>query len=273
MVRQLAARFASVAAVALASGAALAQAPGSGDDWGSLSPVTVLLRMKKAYATCRSYRDTGTVKTVGAIEGGSFASEVPFATAFARSGAFRFQFEDRGLGDRAAAYIVWSEGDEVRSWWDAKPGVRRPASLQEALDAAAGITNDASIRVPGMLLPATVGAGAPLIDPERVDDEVDRGVACICIRGQSRATPYVVSSGSVTATVRDETTTLWLDRASLLIRRIEQRRTLDTYTTTITTTYSPELNVDVPLADLAFNPPASASPTPAPSAPAAAPPR
>jgi len=254
--------FLAASVIALATGALAQGGPPATGDPASLSAVKILLTMKKVYATCASYRDTGTVRTTGTIEGGSFGSEVPFATAFVRPGPFRFQFEDRGLGDRSSVYIVWSNGSEVRSWWDAEPGVRSPGSLQEALDAPAGITSDASIRVPGMLLPATVGAGAPLIDPERIDDETDRGVACFRIKGKSRATPYTLSGGSVSATVRDETTTLWIDRALFVIRKIEQRQTLDTYKSTITTTYTPELDPVMTPAEDAFNPPAAGQPAP-----------
>ena len=66
--------------------------------------------------------------------------ERPFATAFVRPGRFRFQFTDTGLGDRSSRYIVWADGNEVLSWWDAKPGVRHPGALQDALAPAAGIS-------------------------------------------------------------------------------------------------------------------------------------
>lgn len=231
---------------------ALAQAPPTVPDVASMSAVKILLTMQKVYAGCRSYRDSGEVRRSSETDGGHFGSEVPFSTRFVRGGVFRFQFTDRGLGERSSAYVVWSDGKEVRSWWDAQPGVRHPASLQEALDAASGISADSSLRVPGMLLPKVVGGGAPLLDPERIGDDMDRGVACLRIRGKGRRTPYTQTSGSITVTVRDESVTLWLDRATLLLRKVEETRTMDTYRSRITTTYDPQMDVEIPAGDLAF---------------------
>jgi hypothetical protein len=248
--------------------AAAAAGPASGQS-ADPSPVQVLLTMKRTYSGCRSYRDTGKVKTRSVMEDSTFGNDVPFTTAFVRDGAFRFQFTDTGLGDRASLCILWWDGAEVQSWWDAKPGVRRSDSLQQSLDAATGISGGASVRVPGMLLPAVVGAGAPLVDPERAADDVVGGASCYRLKGRSRATPYTESSGSITVTVKDEVVTLWIDRASFLLRKVEEARTLDSYRSTRTTTYTPEVNVDVPAEQLAFSPPAAppASPTPAPQKP------
>jgi hypothetical protein len=237
---------------ALLAASASAQAPPAAADAGSMSAVQVLLAMKKVYGNCRSYRDSGDVRRSSETDGGHFGSEVPFATAFVRGGAFRFQFTDEGLGESASEYVVWSDGKDVRSWWDAQPGVRRVASLQEALDAASGISADSSLRVPGMLLPHVVGGGAPLLDPERIGDDTDRGVPCLRIRGKGRRTPYTQTSGSITVTVQEDTLTLWIDRATFLLRRVEELQVMDTYRTRSTTTYEPQMNVEIPAAELAF---------------------
>lgn len=253
------ARNAITAIVMLGCAASAASQDGqAANDPASLDPVRILMRMKKVYASCRSYRDSGEVRTKGFIEGGSFGSKVPFATAFVRGGPFRYQFTDEGMGDRSSAYIVWTDGGtEVRSWWDASPGVRGPVSLQEALDAASGVSGGSSLRVPGMLLPRTVGAGVLLVAPERLEDDVDRGVWCFRIRGKSRATPYERTSGSVSVTVEDETVTVWVDRSAFLLRRVEEEATLSTYRSVTTTTYTPEIDIEIPAEQLAFNPPAA----------------
>jgi hypothetical protein len=244
----------SIGGVAGVAPARAQDQPAEGGEGGP-GAVKILLTMKRVYASCRSYRDTGEVKTESRIEGGEFGGEQPFSTSFVRPGPFRFEFTDRGLGERSSVYIVWSDGAEVRSWWDAQPGVRRPTSLQEALDVASGISGGSSLRVPGMLLPGTVGSGPPLIDPERIADAVDGGSACYRIRGRDRVTPYTFTAGAMTVTVKDETVTFWIDRGSYLLRKVEDARTLDTYTSLITTTYEPEIDVDVPAGQLAFAPP------------------
>jgi len=96
-----------------------------------------------------------------------------------------------------------------------------------------------------MLLPAIIGAGAPLVGPERSSDADDRGIACFRIAGKSRATPYTQTTGSITVTVQDEAVTLWIDRATFLLRKVEDVKTLSTYRMTRTTTYTPELDIDL----------------------------
>jgi hypothetical protein len=241
----------------LAVAALVVAAPAAhGEGEPGASPVKILLAMKRAYSSCRSYRDTGLVKTTSVTdENSSFGSEQPFATVFVRPGHIRFQFTDTGLGERSSLYIVWSDGTEVRSWWDAKPGVRRPASIQEALEVATGISGGSSVRVPGLLMPDQVPEGAPLITPERIDDGDDRGVPCTRVRGKSRQTPYTIKMGARTVTVQDETVTLWIDHSTSLLRRVEETRTYTDYRSQSTTTYTPEIDVEITPSQLAFNPP------------------
>jgi len=218
-----------------------------------LSPVRILLNMRRAYGGFRSYRDDGVVRTSSVTEDSRFGSETPFSTAFTRPGPLRFEFVDRGLGERSSRIVLWWNGAEVRSWLDAQSGELRSESLRQALEAAGGISGGASLRVPGLLLPTVVGADAPLISPERLPDAVDRGVWCVRLTGKSRATPYLQASGPSPITVQDESITLWLDRSNLLLRRVEDVKTLSTYTLTRTTSYSPEADVVI-LPDLLRTP-------------------
>lgn len=223
----------------------------------SLTPVKILLRTEKVYRTCRSYRDNGEVRTTILTDGGRAGSERPFRTAFVRPGRFRFQFTDTGLGERSSSYIVWSDGAEVRSWWDAKPGVRNPGPLRDALGVATGISGGSSTRVPGLLLPDQFGAGPLLVAPERIEDAPEAGAACFRIRGKSQKTPYTLMMGGQSLTVQDESITLWIDRATYLLRKVDEDRTLDTYRSESVTTYTPEIDIDIPATDLAFGAPAA----------------
>ncbi|MGD1148212.1 MAG: hypothetical protein ABR961_09705 [Thermoanaerobaculaceae bacterium] len=227
-------------------------------DAGDLTPVKILRTMERAYAGCRSYRDAGEVRTTIVTDGGRAGSDRPFTTAFVRPGRLRFQFTDPGLGERSSSYIVWSDGTEVLSWWDAKPGVRRPGSLQAALAPAAGISGGSSVRIPGLLMPEAMGEGPLLIAPERIEDGTDRGVACFRINGKSRKTPYTLSMGARVLTVKEESVTLLIDRATFLLRKVQETRTFDTYTSESTTTYTPEVDVEIPAGQLAFGAPETA---------------
>lgn len=240
--------------LALATTAPAQESPAHGDD-ATLAPETILLRMARAYRTFRSYRDSGEVRTTLLTDGGRAGNDRPFKTAFVRPDRLRFQFTDTGLGERSSAYIVWTEGTEVRSWWDAQPGVRRPESLQSALGVAAAPSGGSSTRIPGLLLPRSIGEGPIVIAAERIQDASDRGVSCFRIRGKSQKTPYMLTMGTQTFTVQDESITLWIDRATLLLRKVEDRKTFDTYTSESITTYTPEIDIEIPPTDLAFNPP------------------
>ncbi len=244
----------SVWALVLAAPLPSQEHPPSSDDT-SLTPVRILLSMERAYHGCRSYRDTGEVRTTILTDGGRAGSDRPFATVFVRPGHLRFQFTDTGLGERSSSYVVWSDGNEVRSWWDAKPGVRHPGSLQEALAVAAGISGGSSMRVPGLLMREELGAGPLLVGPERIEDASDRDVACFRIRGKSQKTPYTLTMGTQLLTVKDESITLWIDRASYLLRKVVEERTFDTYRSQAVTMYTPEIDVEIPAAQLAFNAP------------------
>lgn len=231
--------------VALAASQGAAQEPSS---------VRILLDLKKTYAACHSYRDRGEVQVRGLVEGGSFGSTVPFHTAFVRGGVFRFQLTDRGLGERESRLVLWALGGQVRTWWEAGGGERAVESLSAGLAAAAGVSAGASLRVPGLLLPGEVSGGVFLSAPERLADEEERGVLCYRLQGGGRPTPYQLVTGSGSVTVEDEQITVWVDRTSLLLRKVEERRTLSTYRTVTVTLYEPEVNIDIPPKDLAFPP-------------------
>jgi outer membrane lipoprotein-sorting protein len=228
-------------------------APG---DVAALPPETIMLRMARVYRNCRSYRDQGEVTTVQLIEGGRAGSERPFSTAFVRPDRFRFQFTDTGLGERSSRYIVWTDGDQVHSWWDAKPGVRNAGTLRDGLTVAAAVSGGSSVHIPSLLLPQEVGEGGPMIvAAERMPDAAERDVPCIRIKGKSQRTPYTLTQGSQTLTVQDENITLWIDRATLLLRKVEDRKTFSTYTSESVTTYSPEIDLEIPPEQLTFTPP------------------
>jgi outer membrane lipoprotein-sorting protein len=241
-----------VLAAATTAAAQEGQAPG---DDATLAPETILLRMARAYRTCRSYRDTGEVRTTLLIEDGRAGSDQPFRTAFVRPDRFRFQFTDKGLGERSTAYIVWTEGTEVHSWWDGQPGVRNAGTLQAALGVAAAPSVGSSTRVPGLLLPRSIGGGPIVIAAERIQDGSDRGVSCYRIRGKSQRTPYTITQGTQTLTVQDESITMWIDRATLLLRKVEDRKTFANYDSESITTYNPEFDVEIPPEQLTFKPP------------------
>ena len=89
----------------------------------------VLERMGKAYAGCKTYRDSGVVKTEFVQAPGNFTSEKPFTTAFIRPDQFRYEFKDKRPDGHVSRFIVWKNGKDVASWWDIQPGVQKHESL------------------------------------------------------------------------------------------------------------------------------------------------
>jgi hypothetical protein len=215
-----------------------------------LAAQQIMEKMATAYATCKSYRDTGSVSNVtGGIyplitnaagirtvakKPTTFSSVVSFKTAFSRPDRFRFEFQ----GNRAdSRFILWAKENEILTWWSIRPGAEKVQSLGEGIAGATGISGGSAHTVPILLLPDKI-EGRKLTDMtelKRLPDETLDGVSCFTLQGK----------------YANSTTTLWLDQKTYLIHRI--------YTGTpvrnTTTVYLPELNPAVPDSQLELNAP------------------
>ena len=114
----------------------------------------VLDRMSKTYAGCKTYGDSGVVKTLFVQDTGTRTVEIPFKTAFVRPGQFRFEYKNGT--DR---HIIWSKGKDVQTWWDLQPGIQKPESLQLAVAGATGVSSGSAARIPAMLMPDSSRVG------------------------------------------------------------------------------------------------------------------
>jgi outer membrane lipoprotein-sorting protein len=207
----------------------------------ALTAQDVLDRVAKAYAGCKSYHDSGVVKTLFVQADGNRTVEKPFATAFVRPDRFRFEYKDKAGGGPERCYIVWRKGKEVQTWWDVRPGVEKPPSLGLALAGATGVSGGSAHTVPALLLPKEVGGRrlTDLAEAKRVEDaKLDR-VDCFRIEGKFADSP----------------TTLWIDQESFLVRRIDAREQFPDFRTETTTTYHPAIDEDIPDKKLEFDPP------------------
>ncbi|MFM8175195.1 MAG: hypothetical protein ACKN81_16750, partial [Pirellulaceae bacterium] len=146
----------------------------------------VLDLMAKVYANCKAYQDTGVVTTVFIGANGNHTVEKPFTTAFVRPDRFRFEYVEKETGGQARRYIVWRKGKAVQTWWDVKPGVENPGSLELALGAATGVSGGSAHKVPSMLLPKEVGGWrlTNITEAERIDDAKLEKVDCFRIEGK-----------------------------------------------------------------------------------------
>ena len=207
----------------------------------ALKAEDVLDRMAKAYAGCKSYHDSGVVKTVFVQADGNRTVEKPFTTAFVRPDRFRFEYKEKDGGGPERRYIVWRNGKDVQTWWDVKQGVEKPKSLALALAGATGVSGSSAHTVPALLLAKEV-EGRRLMDmteAKRVEDAKLDKVDCFRIEGKFAGSP----------------TTLWIDQKKFLVRRIDAQKKFDDFRTETTTTYDPAIDEEIPEKKLEFDPP------------------
>lgn len=204
----------------------------------------IFVLMVQAYRDCKSYADSGVVKTSFIMPNGRVRTvEEPFTTAFVRPDRFRFEFQDKsGGGDRSTRYIVWRQGAQVQTWWDVKPGVATQPSLQLALAGATGVSGGSAYTIPGLLLGDEMGGWrlTTLQDATRIEDASLDAVNCYRIQGKH---------GS-------ELMTIWIDSTTFLVRRIDTGHVFENFRTEQITTYdAPAINSPVSDEKLAFDPP------------------
>jgi hypothetical protein len=127
-------------------------------------------------------------------------------------------------------------------WGDAcKPGVNSEESLSLAISGFGGISGGSSSTIPSLLLDRKDNPRlTDLTEPALLPDADLGGVSCYRIDGKDSL---------------DDVQSLWIDKSTLLVRRIEEKRTFPDFRTEETTTYEPEINVAVGAQDLDFNAP------------------
>jgi outer membrane lipoprotein-sorting protein len=150
-----------------------------------LTAQDILDRMVNAYAECKSYQDSGQVQTVFIQANGRRTDKKPFATAFLRPDRFRFEYKSIKAGGDEARHIIWRQGSDIQTWWDIRPGVERPSSLEFAVSAAQGVSSGASGKIPRLLMPNELGGvyRLGLANIKRISDETLDSVECFRIEG------------------------------------------------------------------------------------------
>jgi outer membrane lipoprotein-sorting protein len=221
-----------------------ALAQGTSADEGRAKPLMarqILDRMSKVYAACKSYQDSGVVKTVFIQPGANRTVEKPFATAFVRPDRFRFEYKEKRANGQDSRYIVWRKGKDVQTWWDITPGIKKRESLGLAVAGATGVSGSSAHTIPALRVPGEVGGRrlTEIAEPSRAEDDKLAGVACFRIVGRFAGDPM----------------TLWIDQRTLLVRRIETQHQFANFRTVTTTTYDPTIDADVHEKRLAFDPP------------------
>lgn len=205
----------------------------------------VMDRMARTYAACASYRDKGVVTNTFFEMGSTRVEKKPFSTAFVRPDRFRFEYLARFPSSaRWYRHIIHSDASGTRTWGNpCESGVVQEKSLELAIAGFMGISGGSSARVPSMLLPSKDSRAATgLFQLKRLPDEDLDGAACYRIEGMDDL---------------GEMESLWIDKQSMLLRRVDESHTFPDFRVETVTTCEPEIGITIPQKELDFAPPAA----------------
>ena len=220
-------------------------------------PVGLARKVETLYASCRTYRDTGKVNQVvrdarGQEQGIGEIKPRKITTAFVRPDKFRFEFDDERRG-KLTRHLIWMGDRKVKTWWDIRPGVQTPMSLELALGAAAGVTESSSVTIPPLLLPELLNRPKAMSEgPGKLsllEDEAIGPHACRRLRRRYEALNFQTKKNF------EVVVTYWIDAKTSAIRRVVQEMQLDEFRSVGTLDLEPEFDVELPVAALAFDPP------------------
>jgi len=203
----------------------------------------ILDHMVKVYASCKSYQDFGMVRTLFILPDSNRTVEKPFTTAFVRSGRFRFEYKEK-RDNKEYRYLVWANGKDVRTWWDVTPGIKRLDSLGLALAGATGVSGGSARRIPDLLISEPIRAGwdiRNLRNLKRVEDVKAENADYYRIQGETG----INGQGPVI---------LWIDKATFLVRKLDQQNKFGNFRTEDMTIYEPVVNGEIPDKMLEFDP-------------------
>lgn len=170
----------------------------------------VLKRMAEAYATARTYEDTGTVRVVSLKEEGRRERErgMPFSTTFERPLKFRFQYQDDIVG---ATWIAHADGPARLRFGRRK---EQTLPLSRAIASLTGVSSGSAHRVPRLLAPDTVNgwSTADLSEPILESSEAVEETLCHRLSGRTHG---------------GHAETVWIGTRDFLIRRVFDRKVFD----------------------------------------------
>jgi outer membrane lipoprotein-sorting protein len=207
------------------------------------TPARVLSRMARTYAAARSYEDEGevTVKFVGPVA--NLTVKKPFSTKFVRPNLYRYEFTEGAAAGAPRRFVIWTDGAPGRSrmWWTLKPQTQE-GSLMNAIASGTGISNGSAINVPSLLMPDVIQGSilSGLKESKVVGDEAVDGVPCIKVEGKN---------------ARGDAQTVWIDKATSLVRKVFGTFQVPGAAVEQTTVYKPRIDVEIPPGQFTFEPP------------------
>jgi outer membrane lipoprotein-sorting protein len=204
-----------------------------------LSAKEIVEKVLKTYANCKSYRDSGIAKIVSTNS--QDVLEYDFNTVFVRPNNLRFELRTYFRKRETTHSVFWRKGDEFLYSGPMVPGVDKPNSLDMVMHQVAGISSTTSQTVLGLVLPKEIEAGALkeiITDAKRLDDAKADKIECFRITGTFVKQPR----------------TIWIDKKTFLIRRIDTTWKRKKVSQEHTTSYDPEIDVKISEEMLKFEP-------------------
>ena len=232
---------------------------GSGEQSsGSLSASSILERVAKVYATAQTYQDSGVVRTTFNRSERTFVTETPFTTAYHRaSSRFRFEFFVAPPAPppypgpaSARQWIIFRSGNQINQWSFLTMALGPAPSLQSAVARATGVSKGTAHYISALLIPNEIGGRKLTADGDkaaRLDDARLSTSECYRIQRILQARTGVTT-----------TETVWVEKNSFLIVRIDKHRQPEGVEIDSAISYEPLMDAPISEDALEFNPPSVA---------------
>jgi outer membrane lipoprotein-sorting protein len=206
--------------------------------------------MYAAYASCKTYMDTGTVKFED--------STAKFETRFKRPYGFYFEFTSTGGPVASGRHVLWTHGDRTKfsgdtfgmkyeedtvltDMWPEMPMLgTKDQPLGLAIASFTGISYRSAHTVPRMLFPVSckeTGNYATMPDLVHEGTKSDRGAECDVLFSKEWGER------------------IWIDSKTRLLRRVETDQAVGSMRYVTTTVYSPKVDTEIRDEQLTFVPP------------------
>jgi hypothetical protein len=188
-------------------------------------------RVAEVYRTTKSYRDSGIIIEYEK-DGETERERVTFKTVFVRPGRFRFEWAEPWPIGGTARRVVWSNEKETKTWWQiplARDFEDDDGSLNMAIAGATGVSHTAVHTIPVLLMsPSICGRTIRDLVRPRIERDTTLEDRRVWVVAGIYADHYIMH--------------VYIDKETLLIRRIDESQREDHALLDRTTMYAPELD-------------------------------
>lgn len=202
-----------------------------------LLATNVIAKMLKTYKECFNYQDKGIVTVeynLKKLKNDSNTIKLWFNTVYSRLDRFRFEYQYEPANNfPMLRHIIWACGKDVRMWNSYEMKIERSEDLDSVTSSVLGDSNDAIHIIPGLLIPSKMDWWCwvnQITEIKEFEEKVlNNKDKCYCIK----------------IAIPNRELMLWIDKAKLLILRIdEQTDSIELYSRK-QITYDPIVNIEI----------------------------